>query len=119
MRESLTLFESIANSKWFANSSMMVRPKRFCPSDAPSELHVRRSNLTARSLFLNKARCSARSRADCPQIDIFKERIPISPITRYFPDYDSAQDDLVASRSFFQKKFTRLNRSANKEGQLF
>lgn len=45
------LFDSICNSRWFADTAMI--------------------------LFLNKQ-------------DVFKERLPTSPIQPYFPDYEGA-----------------------------
>lgn len=49
MTESLVLFESIINSRWFLRTSII--------------------------LFLNK-------------IDIFRHKIPLSPLNKYFPDYN-------------------------------
>lgn len=49
MQEALTLFDSICNSRWFVNTSII--------------------------LFLNK-------------IDRFKEKLPVSPMKNYFPDYE-------------------------------
>jgi len=53
-------------------------------------------------LFLNK-------------VDLFKEKILVSPIRKHFPDYDGDATDYNAARSFFQKRFVRLNRSKSKE----
>jgi len=49
MQEALTLFDSICNSRWFINTSII--------------------------LFLNK-------------IDRFREKLPVSPMRSYFPDYE-------------------------------
>ncbi|KAM0746666.1 putative Gpa2-guanine nucleotide-binding protein alpha-2 subunit [Meredithblackwellia eburnea MCA 4105] len=53
-------------------------------------------------LFLNK-------------VDIFKERILVSPIRAYFPDYEGDDTDYNAAREYFKARFTRLNRSQSKE----
>lgn len=61
-------------------------------------------------LFLNK-------------VDIFKTRILVSNISRYFPDYTQGDTDFNAAREYFKLKFTKLNRSQKKEickfGRLF
>ncbi|KAI9221287.1 guanine nucleotide binding protein, alpha subunit [Blastocladiella britannica] len=75
MKESLQLFSSICNSRWFTKTSMI--------------------------LFLNK-------------IDLFKEKILVSPIEAEFPDYDGGpRYDLACA--FFQEKFEELNQSESKE----
>ncbi|CAG8454492.1 1661_t:CDS:2 [Dentiscutata heterogama] len=76
MQEALMLFDSICNSQWFVNTSMI--------------------------LFLNK-------------IDIFKEKIKISPINKYFPDYTGPSDDFKSTSHYFKRRFQRLNRSDSKE----
>ncbi|RHZ59659.1 hypothetical protein Glove_362g28 [Diversispora epigaea] len=76
MQEALMLFDSICNSQWFVNTSMI--------------------------LFLNK-------------IDIFRERIKVSPIRKYFPDYSGSNGNFKQSSQYFKKRFQRLNRSENKE----
>ncbi|OZJ02872.1 hypothetical protein BZG36_03799 [Bifiguratus adelaidae] len=76
MQEALMLYDSICNSQWFINTSMI--------------------------LFLNK-------------IDIFREKIHYSPVSRYFPDYTGPNDDLHQTRAYFRQRFQRLNRSENKE----
>ncbi|KAF0507847.1 guanine nucleotide binding protein, alpha subunit [Gigaspora margarita] len=76
MQEALMLFDSICNSQWFVNTSMI--------------------------LFLNK-------------IDIFKEKIPISPVNKYFPDYTGPNDDFKTATHYFKRRFQRLNRSDKKE----
>lgn len=48
MQEALTIFDSICNSKWFLQTSII--------------------------LFLNK-------------IDLFKKKLPASPLNQYFPEY--------------------------------
>ncbi|KAI9179299.1 guanine nucleotide-binding protein subunit alpha [Blastocladiella emersonii ATCC 22665] len=75
MKESLQLFESICNSRWFTKTSMI--------------------------LFLNK-------------IDLFKDKILVSPIEAEFPEYEGGpRYDLACA--FFQEKFEELNRSDSKE----
>lgn len=53
-------------------------------------------------LFLNK-------------VDVFKERILVSSIRAYFPDYEGDDTDYNAAREYFKARFTRLNRSQSKE----
>ena len=49
------------------------------------------------------------------QVDIFKSRILISRISKYFPDYEGDYGDYNAAKEYFKLRFTRLNRSQNKE----
>ncbi|ORZ33541.1 guanine nucleotide-binding protein G(o) subunit alpha-like protein [Catenaria anguillulae PL171] len=75
MKESLQLFSSICNSRWFTKTSMI--------------------------LFLNK-------------IDLFREKILVSPIEIEFPEYEGGpRYDLACA--FFQEKFEELNQSESKE----
>jgi guanine nucleotide-binding protein subunit alpha len=52
-------------------------------------------------LFLNK-------------IDLFKEKLLTSPITKYFPDYHGDHTDAKLASKFFQTKFKGLNRNPAK-----
>ncbi|KAI9491631.1 guanine nucleotide-binding protein alpha-2 subunit [Zychaea mexicana] len=56
---------------------------------------------TSMILFLNK-------------IDIFKKKIKESPISKYFPDYKGPDDDFEQARTYFKKRFQRLNRNSEK-----
>ncbi|KAI8141035.1 guanine nucleotide-binding protein alpha-2 subunit [Fennellomyces sp. T-0311] len=56
---------------------------------------------TSMILFLNK-------------IDIFKEKIKYSPISKYFPDYKGLEGDFEQARTYFKKRFQRLNRNSEK-----
>ncbi|CAG8549819.1 2371_t:CDS:2 [Acaulospora morrowiae] len=76
MQEALLLFDSICNSQWFVNTSMI--------------------------LFLNK-------------IDIFRAKIKISPVRKYFPDYSGPNGDFKHTTHYFKRRFQRLNRSTTKE----
>eukprot|EP00834_Sanchytrium_tribonematis_P001090 NODE_23_length_42016_cov_0.755803.p28 type:complete len:140 gc:universal NODE_23_length_42016_cov_0.755803:37570-37989(+) len=71
MVESISLFDSVVNSRWFSRSSMVV--------------------------LLNK-------------IDIFKEKLLISPLRRFYPDFDGDQDPSLACK-FILSKFTAVNRA--------
>ncbi|KAL2402344.1 Guanine nucleotide-binding protein alpha-2 subunit [Exophiala dermatitidis] len=53
-------------------------------------------------LFLNK-------------IDLFREKLPISPISAHFPDYTGGDADENAAKEFFANKFRALNRNSNRE----
>ncbi|KAJ3369727.1 hypothetical protein AMAG_06540 [Allomyces macrogynus ATCC 38327] len=72
MHEALNLFESICNSRWFVDTSII--------------------------LFLNK-------------IDLFKEKLAVTPVNKYFPDYEGPNDFQTACH-FFLRKFTDLNTNA-------
>ena len=52
-------------------------------------------------LFLNK-------------IDVFKEKLLVSPLNKYFPDFEGGTDYDKAC-SFFEKKFVGLNQSDVKQ----
>lgn len=52
-------------------------------------------------LFLNK-------------IDIFKEKLPVSPLNKYFPEFDGG-DNYDKACDFFKKKFEALNQSDVKQ----
>ena len=75
MQEALMLFESICNSQWFIQTSII--------------------------LFLNK-------------IDLFKEKLPQSPVKKYFPDYQGDPKSYKMASEFFQENFKRLNRNSSK-----
>ncbi|CDZ96572.1 guanine nucleotide-binding protein alpha-2 subunit [Phaffia rhodozyma] len=77
MQEALMLFDSICNSQWFLQTSII--------------------------LFLNKD-------------DLFREKVRGPSLIRdYFPDYQGPPNDYIQGREFFQKKFSRLNRSSTKD----
>ncbi|KAJ7249600.1 heterotrimeric G-protein alpha subunit, GPA3-like protein [Mycena rebaudengoi] len=71
MRESLYLFESVINSRWFLRTSII--------------------------LFLNR-------------IDVFKQKLPKSPLERYFPEYTGG-NDLQKAAKFILWKFMQENRA--------
>ena len=75
MHEALMLFDSICNSQWFVNTSVI--------------------------LFLNK-------------LDLFRQKLPISPVSDHFPDYKGANDDVTQASNYFKKRFESLNRSPEK-----
>ncbi|KAG2233323.1 hypothetical protein INT48_007759 [Thamnidium elegans] len=71
----LMLFDTICNSPWFVNTSMI--------------------------LFLNK-------------IDIFKEKILTSPVSKYFPDFKGDNLSFEETSDYFRKRFQRLNHNSSK-----
>ncbi|KAI8895177.1 guanine nucleotide binding protein, alpha subunit [Globomyces pollinis-pini] len=75
MTEALTLFESICNSRWFVQTSMI--------------------------LFLNK-------------VDLFKIKLPKSPMGKYFPEY-TGPDEFEPASAFMVAKFQALNQSEEKQ----
>ncbi|EFE41228.1 hypothetical protein TRV_04023 [Trichophyton verrucosum HKI 0517] len=75
MQEALTLFDSICNSRWFINTSII--------------------------LFLNK-------------IDRFKEKLPVSPMKNYFPDYEGGAD-YSAACDYILNRFVSLNQAEQKQ----
>lgn len=52
-------------------------------------------------LFLNK-------------IDLFKQKLPTSPVKKYFPDYAGDPKSYKQASGFFEENFKRLNRNASK-----
>lgn len=74
MQEAMTLFESVANSRWFIKTSII--------------------------LFLNK-------------IDLFRAKLPVSPLGNTFPDYRGGAD-YDAACSFLLEKFVGLNQNPSK-----
>ncbi|ONH67891.1 Guanine nucleotide-binding protein alpha-2 subunit [Cyberlindnera fabianii] len=71
LEESLTLFDSVVNSRWFSKCSII--------------------------LFLNK-------------IDVFIEKLPYSPLEKYFPDYKGGNDVNKATK-YILWRFSKVNRS--------
>ncbi len=71
MQESLMLFESVVNSRWFSNTSII--------------------------LFLT-------------QIDVFRKKLPYSPLAKYFPEFTGG-DDLHKATKFILGKFASMNRA--------
>lgn len=53
-------------------------------------------------LFLNK-------------IDLFRQKLAISPISAHFPDYNGKDDDEDAAVKFFADRFRGINRTAGRE----
>lgn len=74
MQEAMTLFESVANSRWFIKTSII--------------------------LFLNK-------------IDLFRAKLPHSPLANTFPDYKGGSN-YDAACAFLLKKFVSLNQNPSK-----
>lgn len=75
IQEALTLFDSVCNSRWFTQTSIV--------------------------LFLNK-------------IDRFKEKLPISPMKDYFPDFEGGED-YTAACTHIMNYFVRLNLHESKQ----
>jgi guanine nucleotide-binding protein G(i) subunit alpha len=48
------------------------------------------------------------------QIDLFREKLPRSPIADYFPDYTGGSD-LQAACDYFSSRFVSLNQSTAKQ----
>ncbi|KAF4126864.1 guanine nucleotide-binding protein G(i) subunit alpha [Geosmithia morbida] len=71
MMESLLLFDSVVNSRWFMRTSII--------------------------LFLNK-------------VDIFKQKLPRSPLGNYFPDYTGGSDVNKAAK-YLLWRFNQVNRA--------
>lgn len=74
MNEAMTLFESVANSRWFTKTSII--------------------------LFLNK-------------IDLFRAKLPYSPLNATFPDYKGGAN-YDAACAFLLEKFVGLNKNPSK-----
>lgn len=71
MKESLALFDSVVNSRWFMRTSII--------------------------LFLNK-------------VDLFRAKLPRSPLCNYFPDYSGGNDINRASK-YLLWRFNQVNRA--------
>jgi guanine nucleotide-binding protein subunit alpha len=50
-------------------------------------------------------------------VDVFHDKISsgMSPVNKYFPEYEGRPDDVIASKDFFAHKFRSLVRAPNKE----
>lgn len=48
------------------------------------------------------------------KIDIFKEKIHVSPVSKWFPDFQGDDDDFVQTSTYFNKRFQRLNQNTSK-----
>ncbi|CEP15179.1 hypothetical protein [Parasitella parasitica] len=57
---------------------------------------------TSTILFLNKT-------------DLFKQKLPKSPLVDYFPDYQGANDDYEKASSYLMQRFISLNGSTQKQ----
>ncbi len=53
-------------------------------------------------LFLNK-------------IDLFRDKLAISPVSAHFPDYHGADTDYDAAAKYFADRFRGINRIADRE----
>jgi guanine nucleotide-binding protein subunit alpha len=53
-------------------------------------------------LFLNK-------------IDLFHQKIALSPISPHFPDYKGKEGDVEAGQEYFANRFRAINRTAGRE----
>ncbi|PNS16988.1 hypothetical protein CAC42_4952 [Sphaceloma murrayae] len=71
MMESLVLFDSVVNSRWFMRTSII--------------------------LFLNK-------------VDLFRQKLGKSPLSKYFPDY-SGGDDVNRAAKYLLWRFNQVNRA--------
>ncbi|KAL2006411.1 hypothetical protein VTN00DRAFT_9079 [Thermoascus crustaceus] len=71
MMESLVLFDSVVNSRWFMRTSII--------------------------LFLNK-------------VDLFRQKLGRSPLSRYFPDY-SGGNDVNRAAKYLLWRFNQVNRA--------
>ncbi len=49
------------------------------------------------------------------KIDLFQQRILVSPISKHFPDYSGSDTDYNAAREYFKSRFMRLNRNTSKQ----
>lgn len=71
MMESLVLFDSVVNSRWFMRTSIV--------------------------LFLNK-------------VDLFRQKLGRSPLSKYFPDY-SGGNDVNRAAKYLLWRFNQVNRA--------
>ncbi|BGP41133.1 hypothetical protein JCM10449v2_005103 [Rhodotorula kratochvilovae] len=80
------------------DSNQMQEALMLFDSICNSQWFVRTSTI----LFLNK-------------LDIFQERIRVSPIKVHFPDFEGKPADALAGQEYFKRRFLSLNRSSRKE----
>ncbi|GAA6055625.1 hypothetical protein JCM3770_006731 [Rhodotorula araucariae] len=80
------------------DSNQMQEALMLFDSICNSQWFVRTSTI----LFLNK-------------LDIFQERIRVSPIKAHFADFDGKPADAHAGQEYFKHRFISLNRSSRKE----
>lgn len=80
------------------DSNQMQEAFMLFDSICNSQWFVRTSTI----LFLNK-------------LDLFSERIRVSPIRVHFPDYEGNPDSVVEGQEYFKRRFVSLNRSSRKE----
>lgn len=124
MAESLVLFESVINSRWFLRTSVIVSlvllflswtldqqkcskktrfeafiPPPFETTKTGCWLHTQFTSYAccAQQLFLNK-------------IDLFKVKLPKVPLDKYFPEYTGGSDVNKAAK-YILWRFTQLNRA--------
>ena len=98
MQEALTLFDSICNSRWFVKTSIVsYRSTCSCSHATAADAHVAIFQI----LFLNK-------------IDLFQEKLPISPMVDYFPDFTGG-DNYELACDYLLHRFVTLNQSAAKQ----
>lgn len=101
MQEAMTLFDSICNSRWFIRTSIVGWPLFFRHLKSDKFTLTRFLTPPLQILFLNK-------------IDIFREKLPVSPISEYFPDYRGGDNNYDAACSFLLDKFVSLNQNLDK-----
>ena len=53
------------------------------------------------------------------KLDLFEEKIKKKPIRDYFPDYTGRSDDSAAGLRFFVGRFLSLNKSKDREIEVF
>jgi guanine nucleotide-binding protein G(i) subunit alpha len=106
MAESLVLFESVINSRWFLRTSVIVsRDEPILPRSAQAVRDPPFPKFTDlfcivscdTQLFLNK-------------IDLFKVKLPKVPLDKYFPEYTGGSDVNKAAK-YILWRFTQLNRA--------
>lgn len=89
----------------------------FAISTLPVSPQYRQRLLRYRSPLLacSRSRSSTRRRnSPRAQIDIFREKLPVSPFSDYYPDYRGVNDDYDAASTFLLEKFTACNQNLDK-----
>lgn len=107
MQESLALFDSICNSRWFVKTSIILFLNKIDREFSP---HI--SSLFP--LVLTTQNANADDVYFAWQT-VFRQKIATSDINTYFPDYTGRPGDVQAGCEYFSHRFQALNQNSQKQ----